>query len=80
MAGSGLVETVVVGETAGELVQAARSTAMTTSTKARDLTVAILTRSRGSALFAEGMDVLLRAADERRVDGDSPTDAHGRGR
>jgi hypothetical protein len=39
MAGSGLV---VVGETVAELVQAARARAMTTSTKARNLTVSMV--------------------------------------
>jgi hypothetical protein len=44
MAESGLV---VVGDTEGELVQAARTRARTTSTKARNLTVAMFSRSRG---------------------------------
>jgi hypothetical protein len=39
MAGSGFV--VVVGETVGALVQAARAMAATTRAKARDLTVAM---------------------------------------
>ena len=55
MAGSGLVRTVVVfSETPGELVQAARTRAMTTNTKVRDLTFAMFSRQRGRCTFSGG--------------------------
>ena len=82
MAGSGLVRTVVVfSETPGRTGASGENQGYDHQHQGSATSHSPCSHGSGAgAPLAEGMDALLCAADERRVDGDSPTDTHGRAR